>query len=258
VSTVLNRWLVAGQLCLAAAFLLHPQSSAAAASQSPAPRSANPPTRTLLPEDAGDLFLARGEFVEAIDAYSRAPYDAATLNKIGVAWHHLSAVSQARMNYERALSLRPNFPEALNNLGATYFAQKQYSQAIRYYRRALQLSPDSAVTAANLGTAWFAEGKSGRGLEAYRNALSMDPTVFDLDSPQIINGPITDEDRARQDYCIAELFAQMGSQDRALDYLRKAFTAGFKDRRRLAQDPVFAALRTTAEYASLTGEFRLQ
>jgi hypothetical protein len=86
----------------------------------------------------------------------------------------------------------------------------------------------------------------------------MDPTIFDLDSPQIINGPITDEDRARQDYCIAELFAQMGSQDRALDYLRKAFTAGFKDRRRLAQDPVFAALRATAEYASLTGEFRLQ
>jgi len=254
---VRNRWLVAGQLFLAAAFLLHPQSSGAAATQSPS-WAANPPSRALLPEDAGDLFLARGEFVEAIDAYSRAPYDAATLNKIGVAWHHLSAVSQARMNYERALSLRPNFPEALNNLGATYFAQKQYGQAIRLYRRALQLSPDSAVTAANLGTAWFAEGKSGRGLEAYRNALSMDPTVFDLDSPQIINGPITDEDRARQDYCIAELFAQMGSQDRALDYLRKAFAAGFKDRRHLAQDPAFATLRTTADYASLTGEFRLQ
>jgi tetratricopeptide (TPR) repeat protein len=254
---VRNRWLVAGQLFLAAAFLLHPQSSGAAATQSPS-WAANPPSRALLPEDAGDLFLARGKFVEAIDAYSRAPYDAATLNKIGVAWHHLSAVSQARMNYERALSLRPNFPEALNNLGATYFAQKQYGQAIRLYRRALQLSPDSAVTAANLGTAWFAEGKSGRGLEAYRNALSMDPTVFDLDSPQIINGPITDEDRARQDYCIAELFAQMGSQDRALDYLRKAFAAGFKDRRHLAQDPAFATLRTTADYASLTGEFRLQ
>jgi tetratricopeptide (TPR) repeat protein len=256
VSTVTNRCLVAGQLFLAAAFFLHPQNSGAAASQSPA--LPTPPARALLPVDAGDLFFARGEFIEAIDAYSRAPYDAATLNKIGVAWHHLSAVGQAKMNYERALSLRPDFPEALNNLGAAYFAQKNYSRAIRLYRRALQLSPDSAITSANLGTAYFAQGKSGPGLEAYRSALSMDPAVFDLDSPQIIDGPITDQDRARQDYCIAELFAQMGSQDRALDYLRKAFAAGFKDHRRLAEDPAFASLRTTAEFASLTGEFRLQ
>jgi tetratricopeptide (TPR) repeat protein len=118
--------------------------------------------------------------------------------------------------------------------------------------------PHSAVIAANLGTAYFARSKYKDGLEAYQTAFALDSTVFDPDSPQLIQGSTNVHDRARQDYCIAELFAQMGSQDRALDYLRKAFTAGFKDRRRLAQDPVFAALRTTAEYASLTGEFRLQ
>ena len=247
-----NRWLVS--LFLAVSLLLLAPIRNAVAQSAP-PAVSSPP---VSPEAAGDLYLARGEFVEAIDAYSRAPYDAATLNKIGVAWHHLSAVSQARMNYERALSLRPNFPEALNNLGAAYFGQKKYSRSIRLYRRALQLSPDSAITSANLGTAYFAEGKSGPGIAAYRSALSMDPAVFDLDSPQIIGGPITDQDRARQDYCLAELFAQMNSQDRALDYLRKAFAAGFKDRRRLADDPAFATLRTIPDYATLTGEFHLQ
>ncbi|MGB9029539.1 MAG: tetratricopeptide repeat protein [Acidobacteriaceae bacterium] len=249
-----NRWLATTPFFLATALLL-PAQSHAAATQTPAP---NPPTRVLLPVDAGDLLFAHGKFVEAIDAYSRAPHDAATLNKIGVAWHHLSAVDQARMNYEKALSLRPNFPEALNNLGAVYFSHKNYSRAIRLYRRALQLSPDSAVTSVNLGTAWFAEGKSDRGLQAYRSALAMDSDVFDLDSPQIVDGPISDEDRARQDYCIAELFAQMNSQERALDFLRRAFASGFKDRHRLADDPAFATLRTTPEYASLTSEFHLQ
>jgi tetratricopeptide (TPR) repeat protein len=214
--------------------------------------------RAVPAETAGDLLFAHGEFLEAIDAYGRAPVDAATLNKIGVAWHHLSAVDQARRNYEKALSLQPDFPDALNNLGATYFAEKKYGQAIRLYRHALQLSPHSAITAANLGTAYFAQGKSGPGIEAYRTAFSLDATVFDLDSPNIINGPVTDQERAQQDYCIAKLFAEMHNQSRALEYLRKAFSAGFKDTRRIWQDPAFAELRISADFASLMNEAGLK
>jgi tetratricopeptide (TPR) repeat protein len=172
--------------------------------------------------------------------------------------HHLSAVDLARTSYEKALALRPNFPDALNNLGATWFAEKKYSRAIRLYRRALQLSPDSAVTAANLGTAYFAQGKAGPGIEAYRAAFSLDSTVFDLDSPSIVNGPITDQERAQQDYCIAELFAEMHNQSRALEYLRKAFSAGFRDAKRIWQDPAFGELRLSADFASLMGEIGLK
>jgi tetratricopeptide (TPR) repeat protein len=210
--------------------------------------------RAVPPGTAGDLLFAHGEYLEAIDAYSHAPADAATLNKIGVAWHHLSAVDQARTSYEKALALQPNFPDALNNLGATWFAEKKYSRAIRLYRRALQLSPNSAVTAANLGTAYFAQGKPGPGIEAYRAAFSLDSTVFDLDSPSIVNGPITDQERALQDYCIAELFAERHNQSRALEYLRKAFGAGFKDSKRVWQDRAFAELRLSADFADLMAE----
>lgn len=249
-----HRWRVASRLfpLIAAALLgLNPGADAQARQSTPAA----PPVPA---ETAGDVLFAHGEFVEAIDAYSHAPADAATLNKIGVAWHHLSAVDQARKSYERALALRPNFPEALNNLGAAYFSEKKYGQAVRLYRRALQLAPDSPITAANLGTAYFAQGKSHQGLEAYRSAFSLDASVFDLDSPSIIDGPATDQERAQVDYCIAELFAQMHNDDRALDYLRKAFAAGFKDGKRLLQDPSFADLRLTADFASLMAEVHLQ
>ena len=230
------KWL----LCLAAALLL---SSAAGAQEAP--------------EQAGDMLLARGQYLEAIDAYTRAPYDADTLNKMGVAWHHLSAVGQARKNYERALALRPDFPDALNNLGAVYFAEKEYGKAIRLYRRALRIAPDSPVTNVNLGTAWFAEGKPGKGMQAYRKALALDPTVFDLDSPNIVRGPMTDEERAQLDYSLAEIFASLHDPDRALSFLRKACAAGFKDSRRLLKDPAFAELRLSAEFAALLGEVGL-
>jgi tetratricopeptide (TPR) repeat protein len=216
--------------------------------------SSLPSSKPLSPEAAGDVLFAHGEFVEAIDAYSHAPADAATLNKIGVAWHHLSAVDEAKRNYEQALSLRPNFPEALNNLGAALFTQKKYNQAIRLYRRALKLSPDSAVITANLGTAYFAQGKSGPGIEEYRTAISMDPSVFDLDSLQIIGGPVRDRDRAEQNYCLAEIFAEMNADERALQFLHKAFDEGFKDMKRLTEDHAFDNLRTTADFAELMGE----
>ncbi len=245
-------WPVSIRLLLAVAllFLVPGARADAPPTQNEPPAFDNPMT----PEAAGDLLLAHGRYLEAIDAYSRAPYDAATLNKIGVAWHHLSAVGQARLNYERALSLEPDFPEALNNLGATWFAQKEYSKAVHLYRRALQLSPQSAIFAANLGTAYFAEGKFSEGVEAYRNAFHLDAAVFDLDSAYIINGPITDEERAEQDYCIAELFAAMQNDDRAVDFLHKAFNAGFNDAKRLRRDPAFAELRLSPDFDSLVRE----
>lgn len=217
-----------------------------------------PQPRALPAEEAGDLLMARQQYVEAIEAYRLAPYDPDTLNKTGVAWHHLSAIGEARKNYELALAMRPDFPDAINNLAAADFAEKKYGDAIHLYHRALELAPGSPLFLVNLGTAWFAEGKSSRGMDAYRAALSIDPDVFDLDSPRIVNGPITDRERAQQDYCIAELFAETNHPDRALEYLRKAFGAGFRDYRRLLHDQAFATLKQTADFAALAGEMRLQ
>jgi len=46
-------------------------------------------------------------------------------------------------------------------------------------------------------------------------------------------------------------FIQAGMQDRAIDLLRKALDEGFNDTKRLMQDPEFANLRKTAEFAQL-------
>jgi tetratricopeptide (TPR) repeat protein len=206
------------------------------------------------PETRGDLFMARGQYVQAVDAYRQtSPMTATAWNKLGIAWHHLSAFDEARRDYQQALLIRPNYPEALNNLGATYFEQKDYGKAIKLYRHALELMPDSAVVAANLGTAYFAKGKYKPGIVAYRKAFQLDPSVFS-DEATVVRGGTSAEDRAQQDYCLAELFAQAGMKESALDYLRRAFNEGFHDRSRLMQDAVFAQLRHTADFAHLMAE----
>jgi hypothetical protein len=53
------------------------------------------------------------------------------------------------------------------------------------------------------------------------------------------------------DFCLAELYAQAGMKDQAIEYLRKALDAGFNDNKRLMQDQEFASIRKTAEFAQL-------
>lgn len=214
-------------------------------------------TVSLSPEERGDLMMARGRYLEAVEAYREAVPSAVVLNKMGIAYQHLSAVDLARKDYERALIIRPNYPEAINNLGATWFAKRDYKKAIRLYQKALKLMPDNAVISANLGTAYFARRDYRHGLEAYQRAFRIDPDVFGNDSAHLVPAPSDRVDRAQQDFCVAELFAQAGKLNEALDYLRKAFDEGFKDRNKLMEEAAFARLRQTAQFAQLMAEEKL-
>lgn len=216
------------------------------------------PGPSLSAEERGDVMMARQEYLAAIDAYRQAPVTAVTLNKLGIAYHHLFALDEARKDYQKALLIRPNYPEAINNLGAADFVQGRYKDAIKLYRKAQKLMPHSAVIAANLGTAYFARGQYSSGLEAYQTAFRLDPSVFDADATQLIQGNTASHDRARQDYCLAELFAEAGDQPRALEFLRKALDDGFRDRNLLMQDTDFAKLRATPEFAQLMAEEKIR
>jgi len=228
-------------------------STAQPAPPAPAPRV------DLTPEIRGDLAMAHQQYLQAIDAYSQVPDKTAALwNKLGMAYHHLFAMDQARRDYQRALQLRPDYPEALNNLGAIYYAKKNYKKAIHYYEGALRFAPKSAPIYSNLGTAWFARGKVEPGIEAYRTAFALDPKVFQSGSALLVNEALPAHDRAQQDYCLAKLFAESGKNEEAIEYLRKALDEGFTDRRKILEDQTLASLRTTPEFAQLMTEQKVR
>ena len=207
---------------------------------------------TTPPEEQGDLLMMNGNYVAAIAAYQQSSVQsAATWNKIGIAYHHLFALDEARKNYQRALTLNSRYPDALNNLAAVYQGERKYKKAEKTYKRALKYGPNSAVAYRNLGTAYFSEGNYKEGAKAYQKALELNPNSFDPDQTEVKEERISRHQRVAINYCLAKAYAMTGNNEQALIYLRKALEAGFNNRRLLMEDKEFAQLRTTPEFQQL-------
>jgi tetratricopeptide (TPR) repeat protein len=211
-----------------------------------------PATRTLSPEERGDIMMARKMYREAIETFqSESAKTAAIYNKIGIAYHQMQQLEPARKNYEQAVKLKHDYAEALNNIGTVYYAKKSYRRAIGYYKRALRIS-DSASIYSNLGTAYFGRKEYKLATDAYQEALNRDPDVFERKSNYgtLLQDRNVDE-RARFHYYLAKMYAKTGRNDLAMQYVRKCLEEGFKERKKLEEDPEFQALRETDEFKEL-------
>ncbi len=238
----------AGTLCLSAQQasndgLKLPSRDQAAQSQRP----------NLTHEQRGDIFMARKMYREAVEVYQQGPADSAILaNKIGIAYHQMTFLPQARKQYERAQRLDAKYSEAINNLGTVYYAQKSYRKAISQYRKALALTPGSASIHSNLGTAFFARKKYKEAFDEYQTALSLDPEVFEhRNSHGVLLQERSVDERAKFHFYLAKTYAKSGQTDRALMYIRKAIEEGFKERTKFAEDSDFQAMRQLPEFQDL-------
>src|SRR6266446_7242205 len=131
---------------------------------------------SLTAEQRADILMARKMYREAVEVYKEGPLDSAIIwNKIGIAYHQMLQMDEARRNYEKALKLNPKYAEAINNLGTVYYARRSFRRAIAQYNKALKLTPNSASIYSNLGTAQFARKKYKAASESYQKALALDP-----------------------------------------------------------------------------------
>jgi tetratricopeptide (TPR) repeat protein len=211
------------------------------------------PARPLSTEERGDIMMARKMYREAIEAFeSDSQKNAVIYNKIGIAYHQLQQLDNAKRNYERALRLKRDYAEAMNNIGTVYYARKSYRRAISYYQKALRITPESASIYSNLGTALFARKKYDDATEAYQKALTLDPEVFERRSNY---GTMLEdrnvEERAKFHYYLAKMYAKSGRNEMAMQYVRKALEEGFKDKKKFQEEPEFQALRGLPEFQDL-------
>lgn len=211
------------------------------------------PATLVTPELRGDIYMAKKMYREAVEAYKEAPRDSAVvLNKTGIAYHQMLKLDTAEKYYRLAIKANPHYAEAVNNLGTIYYSQKSYRRAVNQYKKALRMSPNSASIWSNLGSGYFERKDYKRAIEAFQKALSLDPDVFETRSTQgVLIQQQTVEERAKFHMALARTYAQAGMSDRALEYIRKAFEEGFKERKKLAEDPAFAQLKELPEFKQL-------
>ncbi len=236
-----------------AAFAQEPNPAPEISQAPPATPVSSIPAAPLTPEQRGDVLMARKEYREAIESYGQAPQNSAViLNKTGIAYHQMTELGAAMKRYQRAIRLDAKYSEAINNLGTVYYAEKRYGKAIGFYKRALKLAPDSASIYSNLGTAYFAEKKYKDAAVAYDKAMQLDPEIFEHRSTYgVLLQERTVDERAKFHYYLAKIYAKEGQKERALLYIRKALEEGFTDKKKLMQDPEFAALRDLPEFKEL-------
>ncbi len=216
-------------------------------------QTAKPP---LTAEQRGDIYMAKKMYREAIDVYREgSAKDPVLLNKIGIAYHQLMQLDSARKNYEQAIKLKPDYLEALNNLGTVYYAKKDFRRAMRWYSRALKLAPDEARSASvymNLGTAQFSRKQYEKATESYQAAMRLDPNVFEHSGNfGVMLEERSVEERAKYHYYLARLYAKGGRNELAIQYLRKALEEGFKEKKKLEEEPDFAGLHDMPEFKDL-------
>jgi tetratricopeptide (TPR) repeat protein len=221
-----------------------------------APASANPRSNTVTPEVRGDIFMARKMYREAVEAYKEGSSNSAVLlNKMGIAYHQMQDLRAAEKHYKQAVKVNKNYAEAINNLGTVYYARKSYRQAINQYKKALRVNPQSASFYSNLGVGYFARKDYKRAAEAWQQALAIDPEVFEArgnaGGVSVQERSISAEDRAKFHYSLAQTYAKKGMNDRALLYIRKALEEGYKERKKIGDDPAFESLKELAEFKEL-------
>jgi len=210
----------------------------------------------ITPEMSGDIFLARKMYREAIDAFrTGSPKDPVIHNKIGIAYHQLLQMNQARKEYEIAVKLRPDYEEAINNIGTIYYAEKSYRRATSWFSRAIKLAPDDPKSAAvyvNLGSAWFSRKNYVRAQEAFQTAVHLDPEVFERHGNYgVMMQERNIEERAKFHFYLARMYAKSGRNELAMQYLRKALEEGFREKQKVAEAPEFNPLRDLPEFQAL-------
>ena len=214
-----------------------------------------PPSPELSFEKRAAIYMARKMYREAIDVYgdalSQEPESAGLYNRLGIAYHHLNRLDDAKRCYRKAAKLDKRQAEAINNLGTVHFATRRYRRAIKAYKKALRYAPSSASIHSNLGTAYFSRKKFKKAVKEYWIALELDPEVFERRGT--VGTLLQDRsvrDRAKYSYSLAQSYAGAGLYERALRYLRRALEEGIK-REKVLRDAAFEPLWETAEFQLL-------
>jgi tetratricopeptide (TPR) repeat protein len=213
----------------------------------------------------GDVFMARKQYGEAIDAYKellnalgykesgfwgklfggsgdrRNRKTAAVLNKIGICYQQLGDFRNAKKYYKRSMKQDETFYNPVNNLGTVYYHEEDYNDAIKYYKKAAQIEPRVATIYSNLGHAYFARKKYEESLAAFVYALQLDPQLFERRSQagSLVQHGLAG-DRPLFYFFLAKSYARMGDVERCAYYLRKARDEGYEHLADVERDPDFA------------------
>jgi tetratricopeptide (TPR) repeat protein len=131
----------------------------------------------------GILKYQQGQNAEALDCIVSAVKAKSTnflaWSSLGLVHSSLRQPEQALIHYNKALALKPDYPEALNNRGNVLRDLKRPEEALASYDRALAIKPDNADALNNRGNALRDLGRPADALASFDRALAVNPNSIE-------------------------------------------------------------------------------
>ena len=99
-------------------------------------------------------------------------------HQIAVVLRNLGQYQMSIRYFNRALALKPRYPEAQNNLGTLYLVMGKWDRAIDCFKEAAKdiLYPTPQFAYNNMGYAYFKKGDYDKAIENYKLALRSAPS----------------------------------------------------------------------------------
>lgn len=138
---------------------------------------ANDRKATIL-NDRAVAYVRLGQTKLAIEDFNKAvtlfPEYAATYNNRGNLLLALNLPREALKDFDRAIILAPGYVAAFNNRAAAHMKLGQHGEAIRDYTKAIELSPSNATPLSGRGQALLAQGRPHAAIRDFSRAVNAD------------------------------------------------------------------------------------
>jgi TolB-like protein/DNA-binding winged helix-turn-helix (wHTH) protein/Tfp pilus assembly protein PilF len=185
----------------------------------------------------GNLLCNVGRFEECLAETDRAhaldPGYLIIAVDVGCRLYEARRYAEAISPIQKVLEFNPDFAAGRLCLGQVYEANRRYPEAIAELRKALELSGDAAIYIAALGHAYAV---SGQRAEARKQLQKLD----ELATRRYVSS-----------FPRALIYAGLGENDRALEWLERAFQERSSGMHKLKVDPRLDPLRADPRFTDL-------
>jgi DNA-binding winged helix-turn-helix (wHTH) protein/TolB-like protein/Tfp pilus assembly protein PilF len=179
------------------------------------------------------------------------------------------AIAEAKRTEE----LEPLSFVASSHLGWIYYLSGDHDNAIKQCRKILELDPSSFPARRYLGLAYEAKGMYAEAIAEFQTGvkLSGSPLMLALlGHAYAVAGKKTEAQQVLDDlqqlqaqryvspYTVAAIYAGLGDQERAFEWLQKAVEGRDIWLMNLKVDPVFAKLRSQRQFTDILARIRLR
>jgi tetratricopeptide (TPR) repeat protein len=147
---------------------------------------AAPETQVYSPQDVSRKAKAKRTYAAAaVATYNRA-----------LELQNAGSLTEAALEYQKALAADERLHQAWDNLGLVYFGQKRYKEAQAAFEHSIQIAPDRPVSLNGYASTLYAQGRREEAAEVWRKIIkqhpAFKPAYYNLDQCGVSPGHILD------------------------------------------------------------------